>query len=336
MNVIMIAHEGVTQPMIWEKWIEQSRLDNIRINLYVIAPLNPKYGETFCNNNRLYKPRSRNPVYLGNTSWGSFSIVFETIKAILYVVNLDRNLERIFIVSGYDIPIKSLSEWKSVNHDYNIIGKRKYRDIIFHSQWITLNRQTTYNIARMFHPSILKQTFVELFINTNKRQSERLAPDELWLFVLGLNPDDFIDGDMTHVVFQTPVDSSPIIWNSLNRSRKIIYTDKIINTTLQSVIEKSKQSSTCLFFRKISPNVNIPISLLFNPEQQVPQLQSQQQEEEIPTLQPLDQRQITNIRNAHLLVNIYNSKTNVSSKDWYQLFNKYNFVQKDILNYLLG
>ena len=109
-HVIFLAHKGISQPHLWDEW-KSGEMD-IAFYVYTNKLLHKDYihSKDFCDK---YRPLNKygNEIFLGDTQWGSFSLVYETLKAWHYVcdtTNVKSN-DLVFLVSGDDIPVRSAS-----------------------------------------------------------------------------------------------------------------------------------------------------------------------------------------------------------------------------------
>jgi len=103
--ILFLAHDGVSQPDVWESWRSyslQSTSDNILF--YVHSPISsPEYCKEFCDKYRL-------PISFGETRWCQVSLVFEFLRALESIVGKHNKTSascKIYLVSGNDIPIKN-------------------------------------------------------------------------------------------------------------------------------------------------------------------------------------------------------------------------------------
>lgn len=267
MDVIMLAHLGATQPGVWEKWVTQGRKDGTTIRLHVVSPKDPLHNKEFCEKYRLKNANDGGNMYMGQTRWGSFSLVWETILAMLHVFHRHKNdMRRLFVVSGFDVPVRSMTSWLQKNtYTGNIVGKSEWNGIEYHSQWWSLTgHMVSKMVSDYFNPKLVQKTLIDLFMDTSIRFTEHLAPDELWLFQL-YEPSLFQDGFITLPYFRHKGDESPIQWMQANKPVMIHQQKGDVSLTLMQVIITSRRSSdTILFFRKVGPNVKFSPSFLDN------------------------------------------------------------------------
>lgn len=178
----------------------------------IVCPENPAHGASFCQEHRLTK--------MGPTAWGSFSIVYETIRALCQLsAEYDAAGERwyrVFLLSGYDIPIQDLRAF-AFTRDREIVGKVELPDGKFsHSQWMCLTPRFMRHLYDRYHEpsSLLLALFYDCLMML--QSYPELAPDEIWL--------NFVEYDVTKFYRRSILlpfyhDSrrpiSPITWKDL-------------------------------------------------------------------------------------------------------------------------
>lgn len=255
--VLFIAHEGITQPDVWKLWKTMMPLYDVRF--HVVCPNDPKYGTDLCMEHQLS--------VMGKTSWGSFSIVYETIKALCKISRLYRTNERwkrTFIVSGYDIPIRNLDTMKFREKD-EIVSRRDIGNYFTHSQWMCLTAPFVNYISDRYtdHHDLMLELFHDcLLLNL---QNPSLAPDELWLNFVGWNKKYFSRQYISLPTFHDnlrPI--SPIQWKDLRLKQYVNTGDGSgYRINLIQAIYRSRESE-CTFERKISPHVVFPREFLIH------------------------------------------------------------------------
>jgi hypothetical protein len=153
--ILFLAHEGVTQPALWEMW-KSGFEDAARrsgtgavLRYAVHCPGNPRYGGSFCRKYRLRGLPFR------QTSWCSPALVYAYTRCIDALLR-DHDIvsaagASIFLVSGYDIPIAPVERlldpvFREKDHLCYIRERSHY-------QWIMVRRGTARTIRdRLFDP----------------------------------------------------------------------------------------------------------------------------------------------------------------------------------------
>ncbi|KAM3578146.1 hypothetical protein VYU27_000242 [Nannochloropsis oceanica] len=97
-GILFLAHDGVANPSLWEKWRESDPAFASRIRFFVFRNEAISHTSTFANQNDLLL-RMR-------TKWCCSSIVRATVKSLDAILTKDADVEIIYIVSGFDIPIQ--------------------------------------------------------------------------------------------------------------------------------------------------------------------------------------------------------------------------------------
>ena len=222
--LLMIAHEGVTQPNLWRLW--QTTTQDHQIHYAVIAPETPKYGSAFCNRNRI--------TTMKQTSWGSFSIVYETIRGLCTVLDKFPDVDRVCIVSGYDIPIHNLSHWLGIHRKHvELVGKINFGRFFMHSQWMCLTKPFLQHLCQYFgwkhgifsETSTMMNVFLQsIRLLVRNTTFQNMAPDEVWLNFIDYPEQKFSNRTIVlpyYHDFKNRV--SPIEWNFFTLPEYIEY-----------------------------------------------------------------------------------------------------------------
>jgi len=293
--ILFLAHQGVSQSGVWKVW--KNKMDEFfDIRYHVVCPENPLYGASFCRTHRL--------TLMGPTAWGSFSIVYETIRALcqLYTeYNAEERFFRLFIVSGSDIPIQDLRAFDFI--DREVIGMRAIPSTneFKHSQWMCLTPLFLTHIYDRYHDMnyILLILFYQCLLTLQSYPN--LAPDEIWL--------NFVEYDRRrfstrHILLPFYHDSnlpiSPITWNDLRLKQYRREDGKGMRMNLVEAIYLSRSRGYC-FFRKVGPTVRFPLEFLhelFDVQRPtpIPRLQRVPESQRPTPQRPPDQRKNQQIR----------------------------------------
>jgi len=258
--IVFLAHEGVTQPGVWRAW-QRAMADHFEIRYHIICPDKPHYGKSFCNTFRLTR--------MGPTAWGSFSVVYETIRALCqlrsdYSQEDWKKVSRLFIVSGYDIPIHDLRAFDITKDDREIIGKIALPSAgkFAHLQWMCITPQLVNHLYDRYHKQDL--FILKLFhecLGMLKTYPD-LAPDEIWLNFVGVDARRF---SARHILLPFFHDSSrpisPITWKDLHLKEYVQQGPIGLRFNLLQAIFLSRREEIC-FFRKVHTRVHFPPKLL--------------------------------------------------------------------------
>ncbi|NDE16964.1 hypothetical protein EBZ80_18750, partial [bacterium] len=160
--ILMLAHKGVTQPGLWERWgagFEEAAHGRAVLRYAVHSPTAPEYGAAFCRRHRLRGVRSL------QTSWCSPSLVYAYVRCLDALLR-DPQIRAatgvsVFLVSGYDIPIAPPSDllkpcFRDRDHLCYIREKSHY-------QWIMVRRET---VATIRDQLVRPEDFTRFFLYT--------------------------------------------------------------------------------------------------------------------------------------------------------------------------
>lgn len=135
-NILILAHDGVAYPDLWELWLSQFIPENFSLTINVLTNRTIAYTHSidFCDKYRLHDGRGR-PVFLKKTSWFSFSLVVETMKAFDTIAHKfpAQSNGIVILTSGTDIPIRSPNHLKS-----DLFQKDIYGNLVINRQWCAL------------------------------------------------------------------------------------------------------------------------------------------------------------------------------------------------------
>lgn len=277
--VIFLAHKGVSQPHLWEEWMSSSPTDiSIRFYAYTnpILHRNYSHSQEFCDK---YRPRDEdgNAIFLGPTQWGSFSLVYETLKAwshVCHAPDADPN-ELVFLVSGDDIPIRSAQvllqpNWR--NKDFVCHKRSSHQDIWHHAQWMGLRISTIRKILRRV-PLDNVDRLVDMWkrvLEIEPKLDYNISSDELFLYVLNQQQPRMPSRCISFYLFAPGNVLSPIEWKSFLGKRKVSLREHDIKLNLHEVLldlEYNRMGGGdydyILFFRKVMPSCSISIELIY-------------------------------------------------------------------------
>jgi len=253
--ILFIAHEGVTQPSLWNYWKEKSE-NNSRIVFKVHAPSVPKYGKTFCEENSI-------GFYDTNSGWCEPSLILVYLQIIKAII-LEYDNSVIYLVSGYDIPITS-SNLLFSKIENSVWGKQElypsqsklcYIGETLH-QWLALNSKDAIAIHKiMIDDGFYKELVKRWLDNIHKSLKKGIGcPDESFIALcIKENKEKFLEYGGSEKLLETTNNSfcttfdirsisgapSPVTWTSL-------YEKQLVSNFLPSVI-KGKCLKTSLYF----------------------------------------------------------------------------------------
>lgn len=276
--IIFLAHKGVSQPHIWEKWKSMCPKEiGMTFQVYTNPVLHPDYtGSTeFCN---LYRPRDENgQVFLGPTEWGSFSLVFETLKAWFRLTEhlSDEDDSMVFLVSGDDVPVKHpsvLLQSRWYNND--LICYIKYGDYWNHSQWmgclVSSIRKYLPKLSFSIPPSdkCMRKLIIlwKKVLHLESAFEFSVNCDELFLPVLDRRLPERMDSRrVSYYYMHSRQSASPIEWTSLRQKRNVYLNPfgMILKKDLVQVISPLVyDEEDVLFFRKVLPSCEMSVPFM--------------------------------------------------------------------------
>lgn len=282
--ILFVAHDGVSQPNIWELFKQRHIDENADIQFRVLAQADNKIkmGSEFVKQYRLQGDYCMKP-----TNWSSFSVVYEILYAFWVIyLELGGNFERIFLISGTDIPIVSLAQWIHDNPSKtaNYAGGNKDKSV--HSTWMSLTSNLVRDIIfdylhypdtfmdldnlkiheRKMHRYRILKLFIDCNINgyySRNHVNISLAMDETWLSCLPIRINLQSNGWIVLPLFRGANRVSPILWEDFETSQ-LIGQDTSINLHEYINISRFKRSTipSLLTARKVSEKAQIPITFI--------------------------------------------------------------------------
>ena len=268
--VLILAHAGVTQPRVWERWESTGE-----VRVVVHCPPTIRCG--FCSSRRL-------PIDFKHTRWGEVSIVSETLRAMRAVLELMGPRDfMLFMASGHCIPVKPASELQTVDGDRfgNEVNCSTARSTA--SQWWALSGTNCERLVRHYDaPGVMADTAISVAMTG-------LCPDNIMFHtvlpeVVRNAPITFdAHNDMKHLygcIFITRLEyfvvvcvdgidiwASPILWSHLDDALECTRISEILKSedvvwTLRKVLKTLRHSDGFLFMRKVSRRVRFSDDML--------------------------------------------------------------------------
>lgn len=125
--VLMLAHDGVSQPAVWERW---EATGDVRVCVHC--------PENLCCD---FSQKRRLPIEFGETRWGEVSVVREMLKALESVLAFDDRELFIFTVSGTCVPVCPASQFAKFRTSTFGLAEDVGRGRMQCSQWMGLTRE---------------------------------------------------------------------------------------------------------------------------------------------------------------------------------------------------
>lgn len=297
--IFFLAHSGVTQPEVWERWIEGYRSKII----YRI----------FCNeeyvNNEFMKGRVL-PFHM-KTGWGELNLVKVLQKGYKKIIKevedvFDEDVDLISLVSGFDVPIMSAKKYLELpNYSYIVdngeveyfFTGRKPLPLYQSTQWMHLTsshaeliahadvtaiaeqldkyneKMHKYNIKHNL-PPMQKQVYDEIIPMTIlKRAGLKIfardkvpLPSDSSVSSTEFYMDVAVDEPLSDFERKHQNDPSPIQWEDLDSLRTVDRgNDNIVEQEEKSLTDVLTESheQEFVFFRKIKKDVQILDFLIY-------------------------------------------------------------------------
>ena len=291
-GILFLAHDGVTNPTLWEKWRDSDPRFAHRIRFFVFRNTKLRHPSDFADRHDL-GVRLR-------TKWCSSSIVKATVESLQVVLLRDAGVGMLYVVSGFDIPIqppwalfttrsvvtegvaKTVVPFRTVLawtpgddqpfQDRPGWGKRNddvRARVATHIQWCGLSREHAQRIVA--YPDLGR------LLKLGNKMSAACCPDE-WILgtilTLQQQPNGaaaaaptpaalpsppsppIIDWAVTDQYRSRAKDQSPVVWKDLDSTEhKVLWAPpRTYRTyTLATVVETVSRGEGNLFFRKVGP-----------------------------------------------------------------------------------
>jgi len=233
--IFFLAHDGVKQPALWEKWLASDLSNSIKIRI-------------FCNidhSNDAFIVKDGRYLNLNiETAWGGSSLV--KVLQLGYTLILDEfkeeNIKMIHLVSGFDIPVMSAKKLISLKATRSYVPKSdtllklpapQYKKI--KGQLKTLLRQPNYASVQWIHlkpehARIVANSVLEDYVkwlnalNKTIVEGSPYVYDEVLPIAMlnanGINYSNQLrDEPLTNFERRMENDPSPIVWKSLYGNR---------------------------------------------------------------------------------------------------------------------
>ena len=232
--VVMLAHDGVANPGIWERWLEHINANgrHFQVTIHIVTENNVTHESPFL--------RKHDMGIRQKTSWGDISLVKAYCTA---VGRLSPQSDFVFFVSGFDVPLVSAAQ----------LGLQQFsRDSLFASfDKDPKANKGTYSASQWIH---LKFADAKYFADNWQKYTPRMEEDPAEhapMFVLRartLKQDQLTDAE-----YYATEDLSPITFRDWD-------TKQVINLDLPNQKERSLFDVVTediehgyFFFRKVAP-----------------------------------------------------------------------------------
>lgn len=267
--VLLLAHDGVTQPRAWEVW-ETKAVGAVRVAVHC-----PK------GRSGAFETRKRLRIPFGPTRWGALSIVRETVAALKQIVIEEGERVLVALVSGDTVPVLPFPNgWPETTmlfetrvHSADGIGK-----CYGHSQWLVISGEDIAHCVRVFEDDraldvLLRHAYDECpFCPDNFFFGEALdiepSPDRSFVECAYNEP-----GSVRLMLKRTPLEAfafglqkggvtSPLTWSSATRFVANEHLDRRFRKPgpwcLRRILLEMKARNSAPFFRKVAPHAFFP------------------------------------------------------------------------------
>ena len=262
--VLVLAHDGVAQPRVWERWESGGG-----VRLFVHCP--PSAAGPLCAN------RLRIPY--GRSRWGEASIVRETLRALKAVLAAEEGDFVLFLASGYCVPVAPTSAFRDSPHKTRFGGLCTYGRSSQVSQWGCFTREACERLVDHFERPGVFAAEATACARTG------LCPDNV-LFMNVLTDAPQVEEitfeertDRTYLHSRVPTNlfrlwlfgypqlwGSPILWSAMDAPR---VSEDIHNNlgsrdiwTLRQVLLQLRANGQVLFMRKVSAAVRFDDAIM--------------------------------------------------------------------------
>lgn len=279
--VFFLAHNGISQFQLWKDWKALSETTNIHFRVLT----KPEYAQT--EQTELVRKQNNQPVYIGQTKWARFSIVYETLVGYFYIAQ--ESLRKgwtddtiVFLVSGTDIPIRHPHQmFDLITNDLVCYTKpSQEHDVYFHSQFISLTLGTIKHVLLRKIGLVLSRPLDKKKIHdwwepvmrqmTRYRDINTIVPDMIFLNGIFTKSDEIGDKHCTTISFASSDKlNSPITWD---QEEKIVYFTELVSKKFYIKVDLEQILYICqflkrrrpflFFFRKVSSTITIPSSFM--------------------------------------------------------------------------
>ena len=274
--LFFLAHDGVKQPVVWNRWLSECRKEGLLVGRKIIA-------RVFCNPDKVAENRigSVLPFHIP-TRWAGPSLVKVLQEGYKAILNETRDVDMIFLVSGYDIPIMKpkdfiklpIRSYFPISEDLVEMPQKIYNRLAISSirkiQPTKSSIQWTHLEAR--HASIIARSDLSVFIKwldtLNEQEKTSYVYDEVLpiaiLETAGVL-DQLKDEPLTGMERKEDLDVSPIVFKTL-RGRYIMFRESHDDLEEGEIIEEQQRFSLnyvirdhindeFVFFRKVAETV---------------------------------------------------------------------------------
>lgn len=276
--IFFLADKGVSQVSVWEEWRNLSTSTNIHFRVLTTEQKAQQQVR-----HHLLRKQNNQVVYIGQTKWARFSIVYETIVGYFYIAQeavkkgwADDTI--VMLVSGTDIPIRHPDKvFTIISHDLVCYTTRK-SDLYYHSQFMGLTLRSIkhkllehigLDVVQPFDRKKVYQWW-EPTLRKVSRYSDiiPLVPDMIFLNGVFPRAEDIGNRACISMSFtSSPSLNSPITWD--NDDEKIVWFNEFKNypgfylyiafKDMLHIIQYMKTKRPYMFFfRKVSPSLHLP------------------------------------------------------------------------------
>lgn len=276
-HIFFLAHEGISQPQVWEEWRQLSKtVPGIRVYYHVLTTPTILQAQPFC------AQYAMEDMTIGPTRWGSFSIVAEMIKGFQAIEQQYRRRDGkgiILLTSGTDIPVRHPSNLIHLTLDNDdivrhVIGPENSQIPYVHSQWMGIRFSSVARYFAKIDMFILFVECMEVIHQSLLKTGNTYHPDEFFYSIIRPIPPS--RSSYLHMNCGLPKHISiPAYWTSLATPQFVSHFTLVpprpynkvtlaqILFELKALFQQAAQVNsekykTVFFFRKISPSVVFP------------------------------------------------------------------------------
>lgn len=276
MCLLFVAHDGITQSLLWHRWLNEDLTIKHKIGIAVQCNNwnKLKHGKAFAERHRVDVQRQ--------TFWGKLSVPLTIQKSLQIALSLYPQCKRFYVISGSEVPLVSAKHLLSMPLKTQLMAKQitkktavklKKKRMGALLQWYS--HHAAMCLSRNHAQMLATAPWREYFADSDAVYDGVGAPDE-FLFATTLNA--MLQCDIRNEVwreattdFEVPTSVNtlrhPICWQSLDKietylrlqNMKIKGVDK---KSLRELMRENYSNPSKLwgygpvFFRKVSANVD--------------------------------------------------------------------------------
>lgn len=259
--ILFLAHDQVQNHKLWVEWRDRLGETASCLEFFVCDSGNTQVFE---------RGRwIRIPTNV-TTSWNDVSLVTAHLESLKFIIDTDRFIQSIFLVSGYDIPILPARNILSIDITKSIVFFQRMSDI-YRSSNNTLKQHNNLQIGAQWMcttralSQFLYQYDYKHLINIREQITEKygmmiqVSPDQYLLqTAIAQTEHPIINMAITSQEKEHSTDFSPIVWESLVIKRSV-EGDEVLS--LRDALQIAREEGA-LFFRKIKTLSTIQTELL--------------------------------------------------------------------------